>query len=138
MGPTSPVRWFGMSDFRGLRVWQKAQELAISTHQVAPRLRGVGSSRLRDQLVRAAMSVPTTLVEGSVHHSPLEFARYVRYSIASVSEVEGHLQLARDVGMVTEADFSGLLARVIDVRKMLYGLLKKLDPPADEPPTGKP
>lgn len=85
-------------------------------------MRGVGGSNLRDQLVRAAMSVPTNIVEGSVHHSPSEFARYVRYSIASVSEVEGHLQLARDLGMVTESDYSALRARVVDVRKMPYGL----------------
>ncbi len=124
-----------MSDFRGLRVWRAAQDLVIDAHRIARRMRGVGSSKLRDQLVRAAMSVPTTIVEGSVHHSPLEFARYVRYSIASVSEVEGHLELARDVGMVTEPDYSGLLVRVVDVRKMLYGLLKKLDPPGDEPPS---
>ena len=97
-------------------------------------MRGVGSSKLRDQLVRAAMSVPSTIVEGSVHKSPLEFARYLRYSIASVSEVEGHLQLALDMGMITESDFSDLQDRVVDVRKMLYGLLKKLDPPGDEPP----
>ena len=122
-----------MSDFRGLRVWQAAQDLVIDAHRIARRMRGVGSSKLRDQLVRAAISVPTTIVEGSVHHSPLEFARYVRYSIASVSEVEGHLQVGRDIGMVTESDYSGLLVRVVDVRKMLYGLLKKLDSPADEP-----
>jgi four helix bundle protein len=130
----SPGKAFGVSDFRALRVWRAAQDLAIDTHRVAPRMRGVGSSNLRDQLVRAAMSVPTNIVEGSVHRSSLEFARYVRYSIASVSEVEGHLQLARDVGMVTEPDYSSLLVRVADVRKMLYGLLKKLDPPSDEAP----
>ena len=121
-----------MSDFRELRVWRAARALAINTHRVAPRMSGVGSSKLRDQLVRAALSVPSTIVEGSVHQSPLEFARYVRYSIASVSEVEGHLQMARDVGMITEPDFSDLRQRVVDVRKMLYGLLKKLDPPDDE------
>jgi hypothetical protein len=33
--------------------------------------------------------------------------------------------------MLTEPDFSDLLARVVDVRKMLYGLLKKLDPPSN-------
>ena len=120
-----------MSDFRQLRVWRAAQDLAIDAHRIAPRMRGVGGTNLRDQLVRAAMSVPTNIVEGSVHHSPLELARYVRYSIASVSEVEGHLQLAHDIGMLTEPDFSDLLARVVDVRKMLYGLLKKLDPPGD-------
>ena len=116
-----------MSDFRQLRVWQAAQNLVIDTHRIAPCMRGVGSTNLRDQLVRAAMSVPTNIVEGSVHRSPLEFARYVRYSIASASEVEGHLQTARDIGMITEPDYSGLLDRVIAVRKMLYGLLKKLD-----------
>ena len=118
-----------MSDFRQLRVWRASQDLAIDTHRIATRMRGVGGTNLRDQPVRAAMSVPTNIVEGSVHHSPLEFARYVRYAIASVSEVEGHLQLAHGIGMPTEPDFSDLLVRVVDVRKMLYGLLNKLDPP---------
>jgi four helix bundle protein len=72
------------------------------------------------------MSVPTNIVEGSAHESPREFARYLRYALASVSELEGHVQLARDLGMMTEPDFSALLARVVDVRKMLHGLLKRL------------
>jgi hypothetical protein len=41
-------------------------------------------------------------------------------------EVEGHAQLARDLGMMTEPDFSSFLARVVDVRKMLHGLLKRV------------
>ncbi len=89
-------------------------------------MRGVRSATLGDQLTRAAMSVPTNIVEGSAHESPREFARYLRYALASVSELEGHVQLARDLGMMTEPDFSALLARVVDVRKMLHGLLKRL------------
>ena len=72
------------------------------------------------------MSVPTNIVEGSVHESPREFARFLRYALASVSEVEGHVQLARDLGIMKEAEFSTLLGRVVDVRMMLHGLLKKL------------
>jgi len=115
-----------VADFRKLRVWRAAQELAIDVHRVTARMREVRSATLRDQLTRAAMSVPTNIVEGSAHESPREFAHFLRYALASVSEVEGHAQLARDLGMMTESDFSSLLARVVDVRKMLHGLLKRV------------
>lgn len=115
-----------MADFRKLRVWVAAQDLAVCAHQVSGRLRGARSATLCDQLIRAAMSVPTNIVEGSAHQSPREFARFLQYALASATEVEGHVQLARDVGMMTEHDYDALVTRVVDVRKMLYGLLKKL------------
>ena len=120
------MKGFGVADFRKLRVWQKAHELAVEAHRVAARMRGVRSAPLRDQLTRAAMSVPTNIVEGSAHASPHEFARFVQYSLASVSELEGHIQLARDLELITEQDFRPFLARIVDVRKMLHGLLKRL------------
>lgn len=116
-----------MADFRKLRVWQAAQQLAVDTHRIFGRVRGARSATLRDQVLRAAMSVPTNIVEGSAHASPREFARFLRYSLASVSEVEGHVQLAHDLGMIKEPDLVILLGRIVDVRKMLYGLLKKLE-----------
>ncbi|MFN2604315.1 MAG: four helix bundle protein [Gemmatimonadaceae bacterium] len=115
-----------MADFRKLRVWVAAQDLAVCAHHVSGRLRGARSATLCDQLVRAAMSVPTNIVEGSAHQSPREFARFLQYALASATEVEGHVQLARDVGMMSERDYDGLITRVVDVRKMLHGLLKKV------------
>jgi four helix bundle protein len=115
-----------VADFRKLRVWQAAQEMAVEAHRVTARMRGARSATLRDQLTRAAMSVPTNIVEGSAHESPREFARYLQYALASVSELEGHAQLARDLEMISEPDFTAFLRRIVDVRKMLHGLLKKL------------
>jgi four helix bundle protein len=89
-------------------------------------MHGARSAALRDQLMRAAMSVPTNIVEGSAHASPREFARYLTYAVASACELEGHVQLARDLNLMTEQDFDGLLTLIIDVRKMLHGLLKRL------------
>ena len=115
-----------MGDFRKLRVWQAAQQLAIDAHRVTVRMRGARSATLRDQLLRAAMSVPANIVEGSAHTSRREFARFLQYALSSVSELEGHVQLARDVDVISEHDFTGFLARIVDTRKMLHGLLKKL------------
>ena len=115
-----------MGDFRKLRVWQAAQQIAIDAHRITARMRGARSATLRDQLLRAAMSVPTNIVEGNAHASPREFARFLEYALASVSELEGHAQLARDLELVPKKDFTAFLARIVDVRKMLHGLLKKL------------
>lgn len=100
--------------------------MAIDAESATARMHGTRSAAIRDQMLRAAMSVPTNIVEGSAHTSPREFARYLSYAIASVTELEGHVQLARDLKLMTEQDFTCLLARIIDVRKMLHGLLKKL------------
>lgn len=123
-----------MSDFRKLRVWQETHELVLDSHRLATRMRGSGSVTLRDQITRAVMSVSSNIVEGAAHESPKEFARFLRYAVASVSEVEGHAQTAFDLGMIPEADFTALLARIVDVRKMLYGLLKKLAGPGNGKP----
>jgi four helix bundle protein len=113
-----------MADFRKLKVWTLAQAIAVDSHRLSARMRGARCAALRDQLTRAAMSVPTNIVEGSAHSSPREFARFLQYALASVSELEGHVQLARDLELVNERDFSALLARIVEERKMLHGLLK--------------
>jgi hypothetical protein len=37
--------------------------------------------------------------------------------------------MAQELEVMTEQDFTALLARVIDVRKMLHGLLKRVKAP---------
>lgn len=115
-----------MGNFRKLRVWDIAQQIVIDADQATSKMRGARAASLRDQLMRAAMSVSTNIVERSSQRSPREFARYLGYAIGSVSELEGHVQMARDLKMIAQPDFKSLLGRIVDVRMMLYGLLKKL------------
>jgi four helix bundle protein len=117
-----------MGNFRKLRAWHAAERLAIDAHAVALKLYKRRAWKRSDQLDRAAQSVPYNIVEGSGHSSDREFARYVGYSIASASEVEGNAQLARDVGLISKDDYEMLVRDVVDVRMLLYGLLRKLRP----------
>ena len=113
-----------VADFRKLKVWENAQAIAVDAHRIAEGMHGVRTAPLRDQLTRAAMSVPTNIVEGSAHSSPREFARFLMYAIASLSELEGHVQLGRDLELISEEDFASLLGRIVEERKMLHGLVK--------------
>jgi four helix bundle protein len=116
-----------MSDYRKLRVWKSSRQLAGLAHRVASGMRGPGSVVLRDQIVRAALSVPSNIVEGTANKSPGEIVRFLQYSIGSASEVEGHIQIAADLSMVSAKDLTAIAKLVEEVRMMLYGLIKKVN-----------
>jgi four helix bundle protein len=114
-----------MTDFRKLKVWQKAHLLAMDVHRVAGQIRGAKYASLRSQMTRAAMSVPTNIVEGCGQQSAREYSRFLRIALNSTTELEYHLVAARDLEAV-RADSLTLTNQVIEVRKMLYGLLRYL------------
>lgn len=115
-----------MADFKKLRVWRKAHALTLNTHHVVGTIRGKEHGPLRNQMVRAAMSVAANIVEGRQQRTEPEFARFLGYSLASTSELEHHLILARDLRTITRADYASTLSQLVDVRKMLHGLIAKL------------
>ena len=111
-----------MSDFKRLKVWRKAHSLALSVRRVARSIRGADNASLRNQLIRAAMSIPTNIVEGTGQKTGKEFARFIGIALNSASELEYHLMMARDDRVIKTNDVESLLSRTIEVRKMLHGL----------------
>jgi four helix bundle protein len=125
-----------MSDYQNLQVWQKAHALAIHAHHTATGVRAMRYSALRSQIIRASMSIPAN-VEGRRQNSEREFARFLRYSLNSTYELEYHMTLARDIGVIPDPDASSLIAEGVEVRKMLHGLLKKLGQSPISPDSSK-
>ena len=115
-----------MSDYKKLIVWRKAHALALNVHRVAVKLRGADHAALRSQMMRAGMSIPTNIVEGTGQQSRKDFARFIRFSLNSTSELEYHLTVARDTNAIEANDFDSLNVQTIEVRKMLHGLLKRV------------
>ena len=115
-----------MADFKKLLVWQKAHALAVNTAKLAGKIRGPAHSSLRSQLVRAAMSVDANIAEGRAQKSQREFLRYLNIAINSACEVEAHLLMARDTDALPATDCLQLLEQMVEVRRMLYGLAKRV------------
>ena len=118
-----------MGDFRKLLVWRKAHALALESHRTAAQIRGSLNASLRNQLARAAQSVPANIVEGRGQKSERDFGRFLGYALNSASELEYHLIVARDIGVIPESEFISLTSQLREVRKMLHGLLSSLTPP---------
>jgi four helix bundle protein len=116
----------GMSDFKKLLVWQKAHALALHAHRTAMGIRASRYASLRSQIIRSAMSIPANIVEGRRQASERDFARFLNYSLNSAYELEYHLMLAREMEVIADAEAGSLLAELIEVRRMLHGLLKRI------------
>jgi four helix bundle protein len=111
-----------MQDFRGLRVWQSAHELLLAIKEVARSLPKSVSGDSKSQLIRAADSIVSNIVEGCGAATRREFARYLDISIKSATEVDYRLQLARDEGNLRHEAWQPLSEKVTRVRKMVFRL----------------
>ena len=127
-----------MSDFKNLKVWRKAHALALNVNRVATGIRGADNTGLRNQLLRAAMSIPTNIVEGTGQKSGKEFGRFLDIALKSTSELEYHLIIARDIQAISLSDFESLSAQTIEVRKMLYGLRTRVTTSRPKPASSVP
>lgn len=79
------------------------------------------------------MSVPANIVEGSSQESPREFARFLKIALNSTSELEYHLLVARDLHVVPAAEAMPLTDQVVEIRKMLHGLIRRVASRSAEP-----
>lgn len=113
-----------MQNFRRLHVWERAHQFALDVRVATRSFPVRGYSELKAQLISAAESIPTNIVEGSGASSQKEFARYLDISIKSTYEVEYQLQLARDYAILRPDKWECLSNEVVQIRRMLYGLRK--------------
>jgi four helix bundle protein len=115
-----------MADFKKLLVWQKAHAMSLDAERVVGRIRGRQHSNLKYQLMRAAESVPTNIVEGAGEQTAPNFSRFLRVAINSTNELEYHIIVATDRKAISPTESLTLKSQVVEVRKMLYGLRRYL------------
>jgi four helix bundle protein len=117
-----------MQDYRNLQVWQKAHALALATYKISPYLRHAEAWPLRDQVFRAAISIPANIAEGAGRGSDPDFRRFLLHSLGSCNELEYDLLLARELGFLPSPVQAKLAGELEAVRRMLSSLVQRLTP----------
>src|SRR4051812_23980534 len=115
-----------MQDYRKLQVWQKSHQLALATYTLAPYLLKPEAWPLRDQILRAAISIPSNIAEGAGRGSNPDFSRFLWHSMGSCNELESQLLLGCELKFIPGGLHSTLAEQVAEVRRMLTGLIEKL------------
>ena len=117
-----------MQDFKNLRVWQKAHQLAIDAYALPEYLQEPKGWALRDQILKAVISIASNVAEGAGRGSDPDFCRFLWYSVGSCNEFESDLLLGRDVSLIPAKLVTQLGNELSDVRKTLTRLIQTVDP----------
>jgi four helix bundle protein len=115
-----------MGDYRSLRVWQVAHELTLSIYEATASFPSSELYGMTSQIRRAAASVPANLAEGCGRDSDGELGRFSRIALGSANELDYHLLLARDLGLMESSMYSSLHGETSRVKKMLARLIDSL------------
>lgn len=123
----------GVKDFHELIVWQKAHQLTLAVYQITATFPREELYGLTSQLRRACSSIAANLAEGCGRNGDAEFARFCGIAMGSASELEYHLLLARDLKLIQPADYEKLAPRATELKRMLTGLMQKLNADRGKP-----
>lgn len=115
-----------MQDFKKLRVWQKAHQNTLAVYELTKTFPREERYGLSAQLRRCAMSVPSNIAEGAGRGSNADFARFLHIARGSASEMEYQILLAHDLGFFDRTNYQALNSNVVEVKRMLSGLINKL------------
>ena len=116
-----------MKDFRNLKVWEQAHQLALALYPVTalfPRQEAYG---LASQIRRAASSIPSNIAEGCGRDGDPELARFCIIARGSATELEYQLLLARDLKLIPAKDYEKLSAQTVEIKRMLHCLGSEAD-----------
>lgn len=115
--------------YKDLIVWQKAMDLVPAVYRLARKLPREETYGLTSQIRRAAVSIPANIAEGQARRHRAEFNQHLGIARGSLAELDTLLILAVQLGNLEEADVDLLGPAMIEIRRLLQGLIQSLDKP---------
>ena len=116
-----------MKNFRDLTVWQKAHALTLASYRGTAEFPKHEMYGLTNQIRRCSASIAANIAEGCRKRSNAEFQRFLQIASGSASELEYHFLLAKDLGFLGDEAYKKLEISVVEVKRMLAGLIKKVE-----------
>lgn len=115
-----------MKNFKDLKVWQKSHSLTLTVYKATAAFPKEEVYGLTSQIRRACASIPANIAEGCGRGSEADFSRFLQIAMGSASELEYHLLLSHDLGLLKDDAYQQMENDVCEVKRMLAVFIKKL------------
>lgn len=116
-----------MGEYKRLLVWKKADLFAKKVYMSTDCFPKVEVYGIVSQLRRAALSVPTNIVEGYARKSESELAHFLNISYGSLAEVEYLLSFSADMNFLSRDEYRVLEMLRKEVGALLWSFKNKVD-----------
>jgi four helix bundle protein len=113
-----------MSNFKELRVWQKARDLAVENYKLTETGKIKSDFGLRDQMRRAAVSIPSNIAEGDGLSTDKQSIRHFFIARGSTSELRTQLIISLEIGYMTKELYEEIENECAEISAMLTSLIK--------------
>ena len=114
------------SDFRQLKVWQKAMDLTVEIYSLVKCLPKEETYALSDQMRRAVVSIPSNIAEGQGRNSDKEFINFLSIARGSLWELETQIEICELLHYIDSSLTSKVYILTTEVSKMLNALSNSL------------
>jgi four helix bundle protein len=109
--------------FEDLEVWQRGCRFTVEIFKAFANCKNFG---FRDQIQRAALSVPSNVAEGSERGSSKDFAHFLNIAKGSCGELRTQLYIARKLELLAKPAFDALVKESKELSAMLEGLRRSM------------
>ncbi len=113
--------------FEGLEVYKSAKMQVKDIYSLQHTFPKYETYALGDQVRRSASSVTSNIAEGSRRSSFKEKAHFIEIAYGSLMEAFSQLQIAQELGYLTQVQIDEIRPQFVEVAKMLSGLKNYFD-----------
>ncbi len=122
-----------MRDHTKLRAFELADELAVAIYRLTRDFPKEEIYGLTSQMRRAAVSVPSNIVEGATRESESEYPRFLEIAFGSLRELHYQFTLSQRLGYVQNTLASSCESLLVETGKVLVALIRSLRSPRQSP-----
>ena len=115
-----------MQDFRNLKVWQRAHELALLVYRITADFPKDEVFGLRHSLRKSAIDIPALIAEGCGKPNDTELSRSISAAVAVAYRLEYQILMAKDLEFINAEVHNSLETELTEVKKMLNGFNRRL------------
>ncbi|MBC8526570.1 MAG: four helix bundle protein [Candidatus Cloacimonetes bacterium] len=112
------------SSFEDLEVWKKSCRLSIKLYNLLKDCRDYG---IKDQMLRASVSIPSNIAEGNERNSIPDFQRFLNIAKGSAAELRTQVYISREIDIFSNKEAKELILELKSISKMLQALSNALN-----------
>ena len=107
-------------------IWQKGMEIVVRIYELTSLLSKGETYGLKNQLQRAAVSIPSNIAEGCSRNSESDFKRFLEIAIGSAYELETQLIIIENVNLISKIKVEPILQLILEEQKMLNSFISSV------------
>jgi len=113
-------------DHHKLHAFALVDQLVLQTYQITRSFPKDELYALTSQMRRAAVSVPSNIVEGCARPSQAEYVHFLNIAFGSLRELRYQYDLAVRLNYLPKPQFEEVDSKLMEAEKVLSGLIRSL------------